>query len=261
MSQYKKPRVWQWKEAKEEVAGNRPTAGPRFKKELPRGKEPLQVYSLATPNGIKVAILLEELKEAKVAGAGYDLYKIDISQGDQFGSEFVALNPNAKIPVLLDQSIDKELAIFESGSILYYLADKYQIFFPSDIAGRTECLNWIFWQTGTGPYLGGGFGHFYNYAPFDQEYPIDRYTMEAKREFDLLDQRLKDRNYILGDQYTIADMMIWPWYGRIALGEVYPGADEFLNVKEYPYLLEWTQRLQERPAVQRAINLKYKSIN
>ena len=209
MTDYKLPDVWQWEDENTEKGGNRPTAGSRFEQTLPVGDAPLQLYSLGTPNGIKITIMLEELKELGVVDAAYDLYKINIGEGDQFGSDFVEINPNSKIPALVDQSQTPRLEIFESGSILLYLAEKYGHLIPTDIHGRTETLNWVFWQVGSGPYGGGGFGHFFAYAPEKMKYPIDRFTMETKRQLDLLDKTLAKRSYIAGDTYTIADIIIW----------------------------------------------------
>lgn len=261
MSEYQVPKVWQENPAQKNPFGNQPTAGSRFEQKLPIGKHPLQVYSLGTPNGQKVAILLEELKEAKVAAAEYDLYRIDIMKGEQFGSEFVKINPNSKIPAMVDYSVNPPLPVFESASILLYLAEKYQQFIPTTLAKKTEMMNWLFWQTGAAPLVGGGFGHFYHYAPFAQEYPINRYAMETKRQLDVLDQHLSDKEYMLGETYTIADMLIWPWYGRLVRGEMYGDAGEFLQVQEYPYLIKWAEKIGKRPAVQRALTLEYQEIN
>lgn len=260
MSSYERPKVWKWEDENSEKGGNRPTAGSRFEQTLPVGDAPFQLYSLGTPNGIKATVMFEELKEAGVKDADYDLYMINIMDGDQFGSDFVEINPNSKIPALVDQSQNPRMKIFESGSILLYLAEKFNRLIPTDIHGRTETLNWLFWQMGAGPYIGGGFGHFFAYAPEPMKYPIDRFTMEAKRQLDLLNQTLAKRPYIAGDTYTIADIAIWPWYGRLALGEVYEGSDEFLNIDEYPHLLEWSQRINERPAVQRGLEVEYQPI-
>lgn len=257
MSEYNVPKVWEWENPTDSLSANNPTAGSRFDQELPRGDAPLQVYSLGTPNGIKVAIMLEELRDLNV-NADYDLFKIHIGEGDQFGSDFVDINPNSKIPALVDYAFEPRIEIFESGSILLYLAEKYDAFLSEDLHQRTETLNWVFWQTGAGPYVGGGYGHFFAYAPEKLKYPIDRFTMETKRQLDLLDKTLEKRDYIAGDAYSIADMMIWPWYGRLILDDVYPDSAEFLNASEYPNLMEWTKRIQDRPAVQRALNLEYK---
>ena len=260
MSEYTLPKVWKWEDENDSLSGNRPTAGSRFEQTLPVGNKPLQVYSLGTPNGIKVTIMLEELIEAGLSVVEYDLYKIDISEGDQFGSDFVTINPNSKIPAMFDQSVEPRVELFESGSILMYLAEKYDHFLPEEIHQKTETVNWLFWQIGSGPYVGGGFGHFFNYAPEPMKYPIDRYTMETKRQLDLLDKVLKDRSYIAGEEYTIADIAIWSWYGRLALGELYDGSDEFLNIKAYEHVMEWAERIAKRPAVKRGIEAEYQSI-
>ncbi len=251
-SSYTPPRVWKW-----EPGGggrfaniNRPIAGPTHEKELPVGKHPLQLYSLATPNGVKVTIMLEELLELGHKGAEYDAHLIRIMEGDQFSTGFVAINPNSKIPAMVDHSVDPPIRIFESGSILLYLADKFKAFIPSDTAGRTECLSWLFWQMGSAPLLGGGFGHFYAYAPEKYEYPINRYTMEVKRQLDVLDRRLAEHRYVAGDEYTIADMAIWPWYGGLVTNQVYSAA-EFLEAHTYRNVLRWTEEIAKRPAVQR----------
>lgn len=251
MTSYHPPKVWVW----EQGSGgrfaniNRPTAGSQFEQELPHGQHPLQLYSLATPNGVKVTVMLEELLAAGHSGAEYDAYPINILEGQQFGSGFVALNPNSKIPALLDTSVTPEQPVFESGHILLYLAEKFSAFIPADHAGRTETLSWLFWQMGAAPILGGGFGHFYAYAPEPMEYPINRFTMEVKRQLDLLDQRLADRPYLIGDHYTIADMACWPWYGALALGRAYDAA-EFLDVGSYVNLQRWAREIDARPAVQ-----------
>ncbi|MGO4940545.1 glutathione-dependent disulfide-bond oxidoreductase [Fundicoccus sp. Sow4_D5] len=260
MTEYKLPEVWQWNEENPSKSGNRPTAGSRFEQKLPVGDAPLQLYSLGTPNGIKVTIMLEELKELGVEDADYDLYLINIGEGDQFGSDFVAINPNSKIPALVDQSQEPRLEIFESGSILLYLAEKYGQLIPQDIHGRTETLNWLFWQIGAGPYIGGGFGHFYAYAPEKQAYPINRFSMETKRQLDLLDQTLAQRPYIAGDNYTIADIVIWSWYGRLALGNLYESSDTFLDVASYTHLMEWSKRIAERPGVRKGLEVEYKEL-
>lgn len=253
-------KVWQWEEENPTKSGNRPTAGSRFDQTLPVGEAPFQLYSLGTPNGMKAAIMFEELKELGLEEAAYDLFKIDIGEGDQFGSDFTKINPNSKIPALVDRSQNPPLNIFESGSILLYLAEKFKVLLPEDIHGRTETLNWVFWQVGAGPYIGGGFGHFFAYAPELMKYPIDRFTMETKRQLDLLDKVLAERPYIAGDTYTIADIAIWPWYGLLMLGESYERSDEFLNVSEYTHLLEWAQRIAKRPGVQRGQKAEYQSI-
>ena len=249
---YVPPRVWTWdKDNGGQFASiNRPIAGATHESELPRGKHPLQLYSLATPNGVKVTIMLEELLEAGFSEAEYDAWLIRISEGDQFGSGFVEINPNSKIPAMLDTSMDPPLRLFESGSILLYLADKFGAFIPQDIRGRTECLNWLFWQMGSAPFVGGGFGHFYAYAPEKYEYPINRYTMETKRQLDVLDRQLANNPYIAGDEYSIADMAIWPWYGGIVTNQVY-GAAEFLDAESYTHLMRWAEKIAVRPAVQR----------
>lgn len=249
---YVPPKVWQFEEKEDNkyASINRPTAGARFEQELPVGKHPLQLYSLATPNGQKAAILLEELLELGIQEAEYDAWYIDIGKGDQFGSDFVAINPNSKIPALMDHSVNPPRPIFESGSILLYLAEKFGHFIPQDVDGRTRCLNWLFWQMGASPYLGGGFGHFYVYAGEKYEYAINRFTMETKRQLDLLDRQLADHPYIAGDEYSIADISIWPWYGGVVSGAVYDAA-EFLQTQDYKNLQRWQQQIAERPAVQR----------
>jgi len=251
-SNYTPPRVWKWETGA--TGGrfaniNRPIAGPTHEKELPVGRHPLQLYSLGTPNGVKVTILLEELLAAGFSGAEYDAWLIRID-GEQFGSGFVAVNPNSKIPALLDRSMDPPLRVFESGSILLYLTDKFAAFVPRDVRGRTECLNWLFWQMASTPILGGGFGHFYTYAPEKYEYPINRYTMEVKRQLDVLNRELASRPYIAGAEYTIADMAIWPWYGAVVMGKVYD-AGEFLETHTYTHVLRWAHEIAERPAVKR----------
>lgn len=260
MTNYEVPTVWEWNKDESNQFGNQPVAGSRFEQTLPVGEEPLQVYSLGTPNGQKVAILLEELKESGVTEAGYDLYKINIMDGDQFGSDFVDINPNSKIPAMVDYSHDEPIRVFESVNILLYLAEKFEQFIPETLAEKTEMMNWLFWQTGAAPYVGGGFGHFYHYAPYPQEYPIDRFTMETKRQLDLLDRLLKDRDYINGEEYSIADMAIWPWYGRLVQGHLYGSAAEFLKANEYTHLKEWADRIADRPAVKRALDLDYKDL-
>ncbi len=229
---------------------NRPVAGPTHEKELPVGRHPLQLYSLATPNGVKVTVLLEELLAAGHAGAEYDAWLIRINEGEQFGSGFVKVNPNSKIPALVDRSGAAPVRVFESGAILLYLAERFGAFLPTDHAARTECLSWLFWQMGATPYLGGGFGHFYAYAPTKIEYAIDRFAMEVKRQLDVLDRRLGEARYLAGSEYTIADMAVWPWYGALVQGKVY-GAGEFLSVHEYANVLRWTGEIAERPAVKR----------
>ena len=249
---YVPPNVWIWdKENGGTFAStNRPIAGPTHEKPLPVGKHPFQLYSLGTPNGVKVTIMLEELLALGHEGAEYDAWLINISKGDQFGSGFVEVNPNSKIPAMVDRSGPEPLRIFESGSMLVYLAEKFGEFLPKDLAGRTETLNWLFWQMGSAPFLGGGFGHFYAYAPEKIEYAINRYAMEAKRQLDVLDRELANRPFIAGDSYTIADMAIWPWYGQLALGRLY-SAGEFLGVSIYKNVQRWAQAIDARPAVQR----------
>jgi len=229
---------------------NRHTAGSTHEKDLPTGRHPMQLYSLGTPNGVKVTILLEELLALGHSGAEYDAHLIRITEGEQFGSGFVALNPNSKIPALLDRSEDPPIRVFESGAIMLHLAEKFSEFIPGDPAGRAECLSWLFWQMGATPYLGGGFGHFYAYAPEPLEYPINRYTMEIKRQLDVLDQQLAEHRYIGGDEYTIADMAIWPWYGGLVKNVIYAAA-EFLEAHTYTHVLRWTDEIGKRPAVRR----------
>jgi GST-like protein len=229
---------------------NRPIAGPTHQQELPVGKHPLQLYSLATPNGVKVTVMLEELLALGHSGAEYDAWLINISQGQQFSSGFVEVNPNSKIPAMLDHSSATPTRLFESGSILLHLAEKFGAFLSADPATRAETLNWLFWQMGSAPYLGGGFGHFYAYAPSKIEYAIDRFTMEVKRELDVLDRRLADNTYLAGDEYSIADIAVWPWYGALVLGDLY-GAAEFLQVQDYANVQRWAQAIASRPAVKR----------
>ncbi|MGO9390049.1 glutathione-dependent disulfide-bond oxidoreductase [Rhodoblastus sp.] len=250
--EYTPPKVWVWSQPNGGRFANinRPIAGPTHEKELPVGHHPLQLYSLATPNGVKVTIMLEELLALGHGGAEYDAWLIKIGEGDQFGSGFVAVNPNSKIPALLDISRATEVRVFESGSILLYLAEKFGAFLPTEPGPRAECLSWLFWQMGSAPYLGGGFGHFYAYAPTKIEYAIDRFAMEVKRQLDVLDRRLAENAYIGGDAYTIADMAIFPWYGGLAKGWLY-GAAEFLSVQDYKHIQRWAGMLWERPAVQR----------
>jgi len=249
---YTPPAVWVWKSGNGGRFANinRPIAGPTHDKALPVGRHPLQLYSLGTPNGVKVTVMLEELLAAGHAGAEYDAWLIRIQEGDQFGSGFVEVNPNSKIPALVDRSGPQPVRVFESGSILLYLAEKFGAFLPTEPARRTECLSWLFWQMGSAPFLGGGFGHFYAYAPVKIEYAIDRYAMEAKRQMDVLNRRLAETPYLAGDDYTIADMAAWPWYGALALGQLY-GAAEFLQVHEYTHVVRWARTIAERPAVQR----------
>ena len=247
---YELPKVWQWEDENKNKGGNRPTAGKRFEQKLPVGKAPFQLYSLATPNGVKATVMFEELLAAG-HDAEYDAWLIDIGEGDQFGSGFVEINPNSKIPALMDRSGKEPVRVFESGSILLHLADKYGAFLPASGASRTEVLNWLFWQMGSAPFLGGGFGHFYAYAPEKYEYPIDRYAMEAKRQLDVLDRALADRTHIAGDDYSISDIAIWPWYGQLALGRIYEDAATFLDTGSYTHLMRWAELIDERPAVQR----------
>jgi len=229
---------------------NRPTAGATHTKELPVGRHPLQLYSLGTPNGVKVTVMLEELLAAGHTAAEYDAWLINIMEGDQFGSGFVEINPNSKIPALVDRSGPSPVRVFESGAILVYLAEKFGAFLPESGARRAECLSWLFWQMGSGPFLGGGFGHFYAYAPIKIEYAIDRFAMEVKRQLDVLDQRLADNQFIAGDEYTIADMAIWPWYGTLVKGQLYD-AGTFLQGQEYTHVVRWTNEIAQRPAVKR----------
>jgi GST-like protein len=249
---YVPPKVWTWnKENGGRFASiNRPISGPTHDKELPVGLHPLQLYSLATPNGVKVTVMLEELLALGHSGAEYDAWLIRIGDGEQFGSGFVSVNPNSKIPALLDRSGAKPIRVFESGSILMYLAEKFGAFLPTETSARAECLSWLFWQMGSAPYLGGGFGHFYAYAPSKIEYAIDRFTMEVKRQLDVLDKQLADNEYIAGSEYTIADMAIWPWYGGLVKGWLYEGG-EFLSVQDYKHLQRWADMIGARPAVQR----------
>ncbi len=249
---YQPPRVWTW----DQPSGgrfaniNRPVSGPTHERELPVGRHPLQLYSQGTPNGVKVTIMLEELLARGHAGAEYDAWLIRIGEGDQFGSGFVGVNPNSKIPALMDRSGPAPVRVFESGAILTYLAEKFGDFLPTGPAARAECLSWLFWQVGSAPYLGGGFGHFYAYAPVKIEYAINRFAMEAKRQMDVLDKRLADHEFIAGDDYTIADMAIWPWYGGLVLNQVYDAA-EFLSAGDYRHLLRWARAVGDRPAVRR----------
>jgi GST-like protein len=250
--EYMPPKVWTWnKENGGKFASiNRPIAGPTHDKDLPVGKHPLQLYSLATPNGIKVTVMLEELLAAGHTGAEYDAWLINIGDGDQFGSGFVSVNPNSKIPALHDRSGPKPVRVFESGAILLYLAEKFGAFLPKD-STRAECLSWLFWQMGSTPYLGGGFGHFYAYAPTKIEYAIDRFAMETKRQLDVLDRRLGESEYLAGDDFTIADMAVWPWYGGLVQGKLYNDGATFLAVHEYKNLKRWTDAIADRPAVKR----------
>ena len=249
---YTPPKVWKWEQ---ESGGtfasiNRPIAGATHDKELPVGKHPLQLYSLATPNGVKITLMLEELLAAGYTGAEYDAWLIKIGDGDQFGSGFVDVNPNSKIPALMDRSGDDPVRVFESGSILFYLAEKFGAFMPTSGEGRVEVMNWLMWQMGSAPYLGGGFGHFYAYAPEKWEYPINRFSMEVKRQLDVMDRHLADREWMAGGEYSIADMAIWPWYGGLVLGYQY-GAAEFLDVASYKNVVRWAEMIQARPAAVR----------
>jgi len=249
---YTPPRVW----TPDEASGgrfasiNRPVAGPTHDKALSEGKHPFQLYSLATPNGMKVTVLFEELLALGHTGAEYDAWPVNILEGDQFGSGFVAANPNSKIPALMDYSGDEPVRVFESGAILLHLGEKFGAFLPTDTAKRAETLSWLFWQMGSAPFLGGGFGHFYAYAPEPMKYPIDRFTMEVKRQLDVLNRRLADHRYLAGDEYTLADIANWPWYGALVLGRLYD-AGEFLQVQEYEHVQRWAKELDERPATQR----------
>jgi GST-like protein len=251
-TEYTPPKVWAWNKANGGKFANinRPIAGATHEQALPRGKHPLQLYSLATPNGVKVTIMLEELLALGHGGAEYDAWLIRINDGDQFGSGFVEVNPNSKIPALLDCSGSEPVRVFESGSILLYLAEKFGAFLPNEPAKRAECLSWLFWQMGSTPFLGGGFGHFYAYAPTKIEYAIDRFAMEVKRQMDVLNRRLAENRYVGGDDYTVADMAIWPWYGNLARGQLYE-AGEFLQVEEYAHVLRWANEIAGRPAVKR----------
>ncbi|WP_372574571.1 glutathione-dependent disulfide-bond oxidoreductase [Ruegeria jejuensis] len=251
-STYTPPTVWTWDaESGGRFASiNRPIAGPTHDKDLPTGDHPIQLYSLATPNGVKVTVMLEELLALGHSGAEYNAWLINIGEGDQFSSGFVGANPNSKIPALLDRSGDGELRVFESASILFHLAEKFGEFLPKEGPARTEVMNWVFWQMGSAPYLGGGFGHFYAYAPEKWEYPINRFAMETKRQLDVLERELAEKEYIAGDEYTIADMAIWPWYGQLVLGRLYDAA-EFLDVSSYANVMKWAKKIDARPAVQR----------
>jgi GST-like protein len=252
-SSYTPPSVWVWsKENGGKFANiNRPIAGPTHDKELPIGRHPLQLYSLATPNGVKVTVMLEELLALGHRGAEYDAWLIRINDGEQFGSGFVAVNPNSKIPALLDRSGPEPIRVFESGAILLHLAEKFGAFLPTDAAARAECLSWLFWQMGSAPFLGGGFGHFYAYAPIKIEYAIDRYAMEVKRQLDVLNRRLAQTAYLAGDSYTIADIATWPWYGTLVRGQVYGDSGTFLSVHEYTHVQRWAEAIAARPAVRR----------
>ena len=256
---YTPPKVWKWEVNQDPNAPsmnslNRPISGSTHEQELPVGKHPLQLYSMATPNGQKVTIMLEELLALGHAGAEYDAWLIRINKGDQFSSGFVDVNPNSKIPALVDRSLSSPLKIFETGSILVYLAEKFGALLPSSTEAKTETLNWLFWQMGSAPYLGGGFGHFYAYAPEKSEYAINRFAMETKRQLDVLDKVLAERPYVAGDEYTIADIAIWPWYGGLTQGKLY-GAAEFLAVQDYKHVVRWTNEIADRPAVKRGIRV------
>lgn len=253
---YTLPKIWIWDRGNGGRFANinRPVAGPTHDKTLPRGQHPLQLYSLGTPNGIKVTVMLEELLAAGHAGAEYDAWLIDISAGDQFGSDFVDINPNSKIPALLDVGVEPAVRVFESAAILTYLAEKFGAFLPSGSAARAECFSWLFWQMGSTPYLGGGFGHFYAYAPDKWQYPIDRFAMEVKRQLDVLDRNLGTRSFVAGDEYSIADMAIFPWYGALVLQDLY-GAAEFLQVASYTNVVRWATEMTERPAVKRGMRV------
>ena len=251
-SSYMPPKVWKWETENGGAFAsiNRPIAGPTHDKELPIGEHPLQLYSLATPNGAKVTIMLEELLALGHESAEYDAWLVRIADGDQFGSGFVELNPNSKIPALMDHSTASPTRVFESGAILLYLAEKFEALLPANSAHRAECLSWLFWQMGSAPYLGGGFGHFYNYAPEKFQYPIDRFTMELKRQMDVLDRHLANSRYMCGDEYTIADIAIWPWYGGVLLNRLYDAA-EFVDAQSYTHAMRWTQEINKREGVQR----------
>ncbi len=257
---YTPPEIWVWQKPSggQFASINRPVAGPTHDKTLPVGQHPLQLYSLATPNGVKVTVLLEELLALGHAGAEYDAWPIVIGNGDQFGSGFVEVNPNSKIPALMDHSAvqggGQPLRVFESGAILLHLAEKFDALLPKGVA-RAECLSWLFWQVGSGPYLGGGFGHFFHYAPTKIEYAIDRFAMETKRQLDVLDRRLAQSAYLAGDDYSIADIAVWPWYGVLVQGQIYGDAANFLQVKDYPHLQRWTAEIAARPAVQRGMRV------
>lgn len=251
-NEYIPPKVWTWdSESGGKFANiNRPIAGATHDKTLPIGEHPFQLYSLATPNGQKVSIMFEELLELGLTDAEYDAYLINIGEGDQFGSDFVDINPNSKIPALMDHSTTPPTRIFESGAILQYLGEKFDAFIPNDLKAKTECRNWLFWQMGSAPYLGGGFGHFYSYAPSKMQYPIDRFTMETKRQLDVLNRHLSDNEYMAGSEYSIADIAIWPWYGSLVLGDLYEAA-EFLDVASYTHVVRWAKQVAARPGVKR----------
>ena len=251
-TKYIPPEVWEWDKpsggAFESI--NKPTAGSAYEQKLPRGKHPLQLYSQGTPNGVKITLMLEELLALGHKGAEYDAWLCRINKGEQFSSGFVEINPNSKIPALLDQSNGKEQRVFESGAILLYLAEKFSEFLPTELKERTECLSWLFWQMGSAPYLGGGFGHFYKYAPERWEYPIDRFTMEVKRQLDVLDKRLSENKYMCGEEYTIADIAIWPWYGALVLDRLYNAA-KFVDAESYTHVLRWSKEIDRRETVRR----------
>lgn len=249
---YTPPKVWQFDadNGGEWAKTNRPTAGANHQQDLPQGKHTLQLYSLATPNGQKATIMLEELLELGINDADYDAFLIKIGDGDQFSSGFVNVNPNSKIPALMDHSTSPTTRVFESGAILQYLAEKFDALIPDDHTSKTECRNWLFWQMGSAPYLGGGFGHFYAYAPYKMQYPIDRFTMEVKRQLDVLNRHLSDHDYMAGSEYSIADIAIWPWYGSLVLGDLYD-ASEFLDVESYTHVMRWAKQIARRPAVKR----------
>lgn len=251
-NEYTPAKVWTWEsESGGKFANiNRPTAGATHDKTLSIGEHPFQLYSLATPNGQKATIMFEELLELGLTDAEYDAYLINIGEGDQFGSDFVDINPNSKIPALMDHSTTPPTRIFESGSILQYLAEKFDVLIPKNFNAKTQCRNWLFWQMGAAPYLGGGFGHFYSYAPTKMQYPIDRFTMETKRQLDVLDRHLSENEYMAGDEYSIADIAIWPWYGSLVLGDLYDAA-EFLDVASYKHVTRWAKQVSQRPAVKR----------
>lgn len=258
---YTPPEVWTWDAPNggQFANVNRPIAGPTHDKDLPVGEHPFQLYSMGTPNGIKVTVMLEELLELGVSAAEYDAWLIDIGDGDQFGSGFVDINPNSKIPALVDRSGASPIRVFESGAILTYLAEKFGVFLPQEPAARAETLSWLFWQVGSAPYLGGGFGHFFSYAPEKWEYPINRFAMETKRQLDVMDRRLAETRFIAGDEYTIADIAIWPWYGGLALDRIYDGAGKFLDVQSYEHVQRWAREIDQRPGAQRGRRVNRKS--
>ena len=251
-SVYKPPKIWKWdaEDGSRWASTNRPVSGPTHQEALPVGEHGLQLYSMATPNGQKVTIMLEELLAAGVKDAEYDAYSINIGDGDQFSSGFVNINPNSKIPAMMDRGVNPPVRLFESGAILQYLAEKFDMFIPDDPTAKAECRNWLFWQVGSAPFVGGGFGHFYSYAPYPMEYPINRYALETKRQLDVLDKHLSNYKFMAGDEYSIADMAIWPWYGALVLGRLYDAA-KFLQVKDYGHVIRWAENIDARPAVQR----------